>query len=130
KRGVIAASAGNHAQGVALAAKEAGIKSTIIMPEGAPLAKMEATRGYGAQVILHGNSFDDALRYAQDLRQETGAVFIHAFDDPMIIAGQGTIGLEIVEQCPQVEAIVCPIGGGGLIGGIAAAVKSMKPSVK
>ncbi|WP_054949260.1 threonine ammonia-lyase [Numidum massiliense] len=130
QKGVIAASAGNHAQGVAFAATQENIASTIVMPEGAPLAKLQATEAYGAEIVQHGSTFDEALERAIELHRETGATFIHAFDDEKIIAGQGTIGLEIVEQLPEVDAIVCPIGGGGLISGIAKAVKELKPSVK
>jgi threonine dehydratase len=129
-RGVIAASAGNHAQGVALASKIAGIHCTIVMPEGASLSKIEATKKYGAQVILHGKYFDDAMEKAQQIHKETGASFIHAFDDEKIIAGQGTVGLEVLEQLSDVEAVICPIGGGGLISGIAVAIKSINPTVK
>lgn len=129
-KGVIAASAGNHAQGVAFGATKAGIPSTIVMPEGAPLSKVIATQGYGANVILHGGVYDDAYNKALELQKETGAVFVHAFDDPEVIAGQGTIGLEILDELPDVDAIFVPIGGGGLISGIAVAVKSLKPSVK
>ena len=128
-KGVIAASAGNHAQGVAFASAKANIPSTIVMPEGAPLAKLQATKNYGAQIVLYGDTFDEALEYASSLQRETGATFVHAFDDEHIISGQGTIGLEIIEQLPDVELIVCPIGGGGLISGIAKAVKELKPSV-
>ncbi|GAB7389063.1 threonine ammonia-lyase [Bacillaceae bacterium] len=130
EKGVIAASAGNHAQGVAFSSARAGIASTIVMPEGATIAKITATKNYGAKVILHGETFDEALAYAHQLQRETQGTFIHAFDDPLIIAGQGTVGLEILAQLPDVEAIVCPIGGGGLISGIAIAVKESKPSVK
>lgn len=130
KKGVIAASAGNHAQGVSLAASMAGIKSTIVMPEGAPLAKVQATKQYGSEVVLHGDTFDDALDHAFGLQRETGAEFIHAFDDESVIAGQGTIGLEVLEQLDHVDSIICPIGGGGLIAGVATAVKSIDPSIK
>jgi threonine dehydratase len=130
KKGVIAASAGNHAQGVALASRKANISSTIVMPEGAPLSKIEATKGYGAEVLLSGSTFDDALEYAIKLKQKLGASFIHAFDDLKIIEGQGTVGLEIMEQLPDVEVIVCPIGGGGLISGVALAAKQINPKVK
>lgn len=129
-QGVIAASAGNHAQGVAFASLKAQLECTIVMPERAPLAKVQATKSYGANVVLHGETFDDAMDHANRLQQETGAVFVHAFEDEKIITGQGTIGLEILEQLPEVEVIVCPIGGGGLISGIASAVKAMKPSVR
>lgn len=128
-RGVIAASAGNHAQGVAFAAHRAHIPSTIVMPQGASIAKIEATKHYGADVLLHGDHFDEALDYAVRLQKQSGATLIHAFDDEHVMAGQGTIGLEILEQAPDIEAVVCPVGGGGLISGIAAAVKEKKPSV-
>ena len=128
--GVITASAGNHAQGVALGASKAGIKSTIVMPEGAPLAKIEATKGYGAEVVLAGSVYDEAYAEALRIQQETGATFVHAYDNPAVIAGQGTIGLEILEQCPDIKAIVVPVGGGGLIAGIAAAVKAVAPQIK
>jgi len=127
---VVAASAGNHAQGVALAATRAGIASTIVMPEGAPLSKVMATRGYGAKVVLAGNSYDEAYEKAVALSQETGAAYLHAYDDPYVIAGQGTVGLEIMEQLPDVDVILVPVGGGGLASGVAIAVKSLKPSVK
>jgi len=130
EKGVIAASAGNHAQGVAFGASKAGIVSTIVMPEGAPLSKVIATRGYGANVILHGSGYDDSYKRALEIQKETGAAFVHAFDDMEVIAGQGTIGLEILDDLPDVDAILAPIGGGGLISGIAAAVKCLKPSVK
>lgn len=130
KRGVIACSAGNHAQGVALSATRLGIRSVICMPEGAPILKVEATRGYGAEVVLVPGIYDDAAREAKRLADEEGFTFAHPFNDPYVIAGQGTIGLEILEQVPDVEQIVVPIGGGGLISGVAAAVKSMRPNVK
>ena len=129
-RGVIACSAGNHAQGVALSATRLGIKSVICMPEGAPILKVEATRGYGAEVVLVPGIYDDAAREAERLSKEKGYTFAHPFNDPYVIAGQGTIGLEILEQVPDVEQIIVPIGGGGLISGIAVAVKSMRPNVK
>ncbi len=128
--GVIACSAGNHAQGVALAAQEAGIEATICLPEGAPISKVEATRSYGANVVLVPGVYDDAYQRALQLRDEKGYTFIHPFDDEEVIAGQGTIGLEILDQLDEVEAIVVPIGGGGLISGIAYAVKSLRPDVK
>lgn len=128
--GVIAASAGNHAQGVAYAANAAGIKSTIVMPEAAPLAKVVATRGYGAEVVLSGYVYDEAFQKAKELQKENGQTFIHAFDDPSVIAGQGTIGLEILKDLEDVSAIVVPVGGGGMIAGIAAAVKEAAPHVK
>ncbi len=129
-RGVIAASAGNHAQGVAYAARAAGIGATIVMPEMAPLAKIVATRGYGAEVLLHGAVFDESLAKADEVRQAGGQTMIHAFNDPAVIAGQGTIGLEILRELPDVASIVVPVGGGGLISGIAVAVKSVAPRVK
>jgi threonine dehydratase len=129
-RGVIATSMGNHAQAVAIAAHALGVSSTIVMPEQAPLVKVTATRGYGAQVILHGTTFEDAYVYARTLQTETGATFIHSFDDPDLIAGQGTLGLEILEQVPTVDAIIVPVGGGGLIAGIALAVKALRPEVQ
>lgn len=130
KRGVIACSAGNHAQGVALSATRLGIKSVICMPEGAPILKVEATRGYGAEVVLVPGVYDDAAREAERLSREEGYTFAHPFNDPYVIAGQGTIGLEILEQVPEVEQIIVPIGGGGLISGVAVAVKSMRPNVR
>ncbi|WAH38917.1 threonine ammonia-lyase [Alicyclobacillus dauci] len=129
-RGVIAASAGNHAQGVAYAARDVGAPCTIVMPEGASLAKISATQRYGAKVVLSGNSYDDAYGHARELSQEHGYTYVHAFDDPAIISGQGTIGLEILDQLPQVNAIVIPMGGGGLAAGIALAVKTLRPDVK
>lgn len=122
-RGVVAASAGNHAQGVAFAARELGIAATIFMPMGVALPKLQATRGYGAAVELRGHIFDETLAAAIAFAEETGAVFIHPFDHPDVIAGQGTLGLEILEQVPDVETIVVPIGGGGLAAGVAIAVK-------
>jgi threonine dehydratase len=128
--GVVAASAGNHAQGVALAASLLGVRSTVFMPVGAPLPKIAATRDYGAEVRLHGTVVDETLRAAIDHAEQTGAVFIHPFDHPDIIAGQGTVGLEILEQCPEVRTIVVGIGGGGLAAGVAVAVKALRPDVK
>lgn len=128
--GVIAASAGNHAQGVAYAANLAGIKSTIVMPEIAPLAKVIATRGYQAEVVLSGLGYDEAFETAQQIQQKTGQVFVHAYNDPHVIAGQGSIGLEILQTLEDVSAIVVPIGGGGLAAGIALAVKEKAPQVK
>lgn len=130
KKGVVAASAGNHAQGVAYSSSILGIPCTIVMPKGAPLSKVEATRGYGANVELKGSVFDDALAYALELNNQTGAAFVHAFDDEAVIAGQGTVGLEIMDQLPDVDAIVCPVGGGGLISGLAAAVKEKNPTIQ
>lgn len=130
ENGVIAASAGNHAQGVAYSSSMLGIDCRIIMPKGAPLSKVQATRRYGATVELKGNSFDEALQYALDLKEREKAAFVHAFDDEAVIAGQGTVGLEILEQLPEVEGIICPVGGGGLIAGLAMAVKEKNPSIK
>ncbi|WP_344630650.1 threonine ammonia-lyase [Streptomyces glaucosporus] len=129
-RGVVAASAGNHAQGVALAASLLGVRSTVFMPVGAPLPKVAATRDYGARVRLHGQVVDETLRAAQEYAAETGAVFIHPFDHPDIVAGQGTVGLEILEQCPEVRTIVVGVGGGGLAAGVALAVKTLRPDVR
>ncbi|MGW7618837.1 threonine ammonia-lyase [Streptomyces antimycoticus] len=128
--GVVAASAGNHAQGVALAASLLGVRSTVFMPEGAPLPKIAATRDYGAEVRLRGQIVDETMRAAQEYAERTGAVFIHPFDHPDIIAGQGTVGLEILEQCPEVRTVVVGIGGGGLAAGIAVAVKALRPDVR
>ncbi|MEW8986726.1 MAG: threonine ammonia-lyase, partial [Bacillus sp. (in: firmicutes)] len=130
EKGVIAASAGNHAQGVAFSSHLLNIPCTIVMPKGAPISKLLATRQYGAEVELHGSVFDEALNYALELKQQTGAAFVHPFDDQYVIAGQGTVGLEILEQLPDVEAVICPIGGGGLIAGLAMAIKEQKPNVK
>ena len=129
-RGVIAASAGNHAQGVALAATRVGVDSTIVMPEHAPRAKVQATRGYGAEVVLHGPDYDAAAEHAHELERDRGLTYVHPFDDEAVMAGQGTIGLEILEDCPDVETVVVPVGGGGLISGIAAAVKGHDPDVR
>ncbi|MFE6777100.1 threonine ammonia-lyase [Streptomyces sp. NPDC057702] len=128
--GVVAASAGNHAQGVALAASLLDVRSTVFMPEGAPLPKIAATRDYGARVRTSGAVVDETMRAARAYARESGAVFIHPFDHPDIIAGQGTVGLEILEQCPEVRTIVVGIGGGGLAAGIAVAVKSLRPDVR
>lgn len=130
KCGVIACSAGNHAQGVALSSSIHGVKSTIVMPVNAPLSKVEATKGYGAQVILHGASFDEAKDYAFQLAEEKGYIFVHPYEDEKVIAGQGTIGLEILEQVSNLSSIVVPIGGGGLISGIAIAAKSINPKIR
>ena len=127
--GVIAASAGNHAQGVAHAARLLDIRATIVMPDTTPLSKISGTRGFGAEVILHGGGYDEAFDRARELQQRHGYTLIHAFDDPRVIAGQGTIGLEIMEQLPDVEAIVVPVGGGGLISGIAVAARALNPRV-
>ncbi|MCU7725413.1 threonine ammonia-lyase [Actinoplanes sp. KI2] len=130
KRGVVAASAGNHAQGVALAAELLGASATVFMPEGAPLPKVTATKGYGAAIEYAGTSVDDALDAAKHFAAETGAVFIHPFDHPDIIAGQGTVGLEILDQLPAAATIVTAVGGGGLISGLAVAVKALRPDVR
>jgi threonine dehydratase len=129
-RGVVAASAGNHAQGVAFAAGMLGAKATVVMPESAPLPKLEATKGYGADVILHGHTVEDALDEALRFAERTSSVFIHPFDHPDVIAGQGTVGYEVIEQCPQVRTIVIPAGGGGLAAGVAVAVKSLDPAIR
>ncbi|GAA5028375.1 threonine ammonia-lyase [Streptomyces siamensis] len=128
--GVVAASAGNHAQGVALASSLLGVRATVFMPTGAPLPKVAATREYGADVRLHGQVVDETLAAAQTYAAETGAVFIHPFDHPDVIAGQGTVGLEILEQCPEVRTIVVGMGGGGLAAGVALAVKTIRPDVR
>ena len=129
-RGVIACSAGNHAQGVALGATHNGIKALICLPAGAPMSKIEATKSYGADVCLVPGVYDDAYAKAIQLRDEHGYTFVHPFDDPKVIAGQGTIGLEILEQMPDVEAVIVPIGGGGLISGVAFAIKTLRPEIK
>lgn len=129
--GVIASSAGNHAQGVALGAKMSGIKATIVMPATAPVAKVSATRGYGAEVVLNGEVYDDAYAKAVELQKETGATFIHPFNNEHVMAGQGTISLEIFEQLNnEVDTILCPIGGGGIVAGVAVAAKALNPNVK
>lgn len=129
-RGVFAASAGNHAQGVARHASRLGIRSTIVMPEGTPLLKVTRTRRFGADVVLHGASYDDAYRHARTLCNEVDGVFVHPFDDPAVIAGQGTIALELVEQNPYLQTVVVPIGGGGLISGIAMGLKETNPRIR
>ena len=129
-RGVVAASAGNHAQGVALAARMLGIKATVFMPQGAPIPKLNATRGYGAEVIFHGATLDEALTEAIAYAERTGAVLIHPFDHVDIVAGQATVGLEILEQAPEAATVIVPTGGGGLIAGIALAIKSRRPDVR
>ncbi|MFE9901602.1 threonine ammonia-lyase [Streptomyces achromogenes] len=128
--GVVAASAGNHAQGVALASSLLGVHATVFMPQGAPLPKVSATRDYGAEVRLHGQVVDETLAAAEEYAARTGAVFIHPFDHPDVIAGQGTVGLEILEQCPEARTIVVGMGGGGLAAGIAVAVKALRPDVR
>ncbi|MDR1692715.1 MAG: threonine ammonia-lyase [Oscillospiraceae bacterium] len=130
KSGVICASAGNHAQGVALAAGKLGIQAAVVMPIGAPLSKIEATKAYGAEVILSGASFNESLEVALALQKERGSVFIHAFEDPYVIAGQGTVGLEILEDLPEVKTVAVPIGGGGLAAGVALAIKEQNPHIK
>ena len=127
KSGVIAVSTGNHAQGVALAASLFQISATIVMPKGAPISKIEATKGYGGKVILFGESFEEAFTKALEIQKAENQTLVHAFDDPLIAAGQGTIGLEILADLPEVDVVVCPIGGGGLISGIATAIKTRKP---
>ena len=129
-RGVIACSAGNHAQGVALAASKCGISSLICLPDTAPISKVEATKGFGAQVYLVPGVYDDAYNKALELKEERGYTFVHPFDDEYVIAGQGTIGLEIMNEMSDVDAVIVPIGGGGLISGVACAIKSISPHVK
>jgi threonine dehydratase len=129
-RGVVAASAGNHAQGVALAAGLLGAASTVFMPVGAPIPKVSATKGYGARIEYAGTTVDDALVAAREFAERTGAVLIHPFDHPDVIAGQGTVALEILEQCPDVKTIVAGLGGGGLLSGIAVAAKALRPDVR
>src|SRR5580692_5237910 len=129
-RGVVAASAGNHAQGVAYHATKRGIRSMIVMPLATPLVKVTATRGFGAEVVLHGANYDEACEEAMRLCAAEGMTFIHPFDDAVVMAGQGTIGLELLEQIPQLEAVMVPIGGGGLIGGIACAIKESRPAIR
>jgi threonine dehydratase len=130
RRGIIAASAGNHAQGVALAAKKLGLSAIIVMPKTAPLIKVRAVESYGATVELYGDNFSEAYEYSQKRTVETGRTFIHPFDDPLVIEGQGTIGLEILKQLPEVTHVFVPIGGGGLIAGVAQSMKKLKPNVK
>lgn len=130
KRGVIACSAGNHAQGVALSATLSNVKSTIVMPETSPLTKIQATKNYGAEVILKGQLFDEAKEHAYQLAQEKSYVFVHPYEDEKIIAGQGTIGLELLEQVQGLDQVIVPIGGGGLISGVAIALKNMNPNIR
>jgi threonine dehydratase len=130
RRGVIAASAGNHGLAVAFHAARLGAPATIVMPEYAPLIKVTNARRYGAEVVLHGSNFDEAYERARALEAERGLIFVHPFDDPRVIAGQGTLGLEVLEQLPDVEAVIVPVGGGGLIGGVGLAVKSTRPDVQ
>jgi threonine dehydratase len=130
ERGVIAASAGNHAQGVAFHARRLGIGATIVMPERTPLTKVSNTERYGARVVLHGGVYDEAMAEANRIRGEEGQVLIHPFDMDAVIAGQGSIGLELLEQCPEMDVVVVPVGGGGLISGIALAIKEVRPEVR
>lgn len=130
KCGVVASSAGNHAQGVAISATKLGIKSTIVMPKSAPFAKIFATRNYGGEVVLEGEIYDDAYQKALEIKEATCATFVHPFNDPYVIAGQGTIGLELMEEQPDLDVILVPIGGGGIAAGIAMAVKTINPNIK
>ena len=130
KKGLIASSAGNHAQGVAFAAQKLGVKATIVMPKHTPLIKVEATARFGAEVVLHGEVYDEAYEKAKELQEEKGYIFVHPFDDDAVIAGQGTIALEILKELPDVDIIMVPLGGGGLISGIAAAAKLKNPEIK
>ncbi len=130
KRGVVLSSAGNHAQGVAYAAKALGVTAHIVMPLTTPIVKINATRSYGADVILHGEFYDEAFAHAKELEKAKGYIFVHAFEDPIVIAGQGTLGLELMEQIPDLDSIVVPIGGGGLISGIATAAKTLNPKIR
>jgi threonine dehydratase len=127
---VVAASAGNHAQGVAIAASEVGLPSTVVMPESAPQAKVDATENYGAEVVLAGRDFQTAMDHARDLADAPDTALVHAFDDPAVVAGQGTLGLEITEQCPSVDTVVVPVGGGGLIGGVGVAIADRVPDAR
>lgn len=129
-RGVVASSAGNHAQGVALSATLAGVKATIVMPENCSISKATATRSYGANVVLKGEIYDEAYEHAQKLKQENGYTFVHPYEDPFVIAGQGTIGIEILEKVPDMDTVIVPIGGGGLISGVAIAVKALNPKIR
>lgn len=129
-KGCVAASAGNHAQGVAFAASSAGVKATIVMPEFSPAAKIQATLGYGAELVLHGRTYDEAVKRASEICEERKCVFIHSFDDPKVIAGQGTIGIEMFEKAPDLDVVVVPVGGGGLISGVSIALRNMMPNVK
>ena len=128
--GIIACSAGNHAQGVALAATRQGVRSVVCMPDSAPISKVEATKRLGAEVVLTKGAYDDAYQKALEIQKETGATLIHPFDDDLVIAGQGTVGLEILDEMPDVDAVIVPIGGGGLISGVAFAIKQLRPSIK
>jgi len=128
--GVVTASAGNHAQGVALAATRAGVDATIVMPEHAPISKVKATQRYGGRVVLHGTDYNDAQARAHEIEERENRTYVHAFDDEAVMAGQGTIGLEILDQLPEVETVIVPIGGGGLIAGISTAIKTQRPDVR
>jgi threonine dehydratase len=128
--GVVTASAGNHAQGVALAATETGTDAVVVMPEHAPVSKVRATEGHGAEVRLHGAGYEEAQQRAREIEVETGRTYVHAFDDPAVMAGQGTIGLEILDDLPEVETVVVPIGGGGLVAGVATAIAEQRPDVR
>ncbi len=130
QRGVVAASAGNHAQGVALAASLVGIQSTIVLPEFAPLTKIIETKNLGGNVIMHGTTFDEAVAHSRDLQEKHGYTYVHAFDDELVIGGQGTIGLELLDALPELTTVVVPIGGGGLISGISTALKALKPDIR
>jgi threonine dehydratase len=130
KRGVIASSAGNHAQGVALSSSKLGVKSKIVMPTNSSIVKQMSTRNYGAEVVLHGEVYDEAYQKAREIEKQTGAVFIHPYEDPLIIAGQGTVGLEVFEAMPDLDSVVCSIGGGGWISGVATALKALNPKIK
>ncbi len=130
RRGVIAASAGNHAQGVAWGAKKLGVKATIVMPRGAPLVKVQNTETLGAQVILEGDNYDEAFAAAEKLARKTGKVLVHAFDDPVVIAGQGTLALELIDQMPELDVVVCSVGGGGLLAGISVVMRELRPKLK
>jgi threonine dehydratase len=130
RAGVVTASAGNHAQGVALAATRAGVDATVVMPEHAPISKVEATERYGGTVVLHGTDYDEAEARAREIAADEGRTYVHAFDDEVVMAGQGTVGLEILEDCPSVETVVVPIGGGGLIAGVATALAETDPEIR
>ena len=129
KRGVIAASAGNHAQGLAYGAKRLGIPATIVMPKFTPVVKVQQTEGHGAHVVLHGEKFEDAAAHAHELEAKRGFVFVHPFDDPLVMAGQGTVGLEMLDAVPDLDTLVVPIGGGGLISGVATVAKARNPAI-
>lgn len=130
QRGVVAASQGNHAQGVAYSASLQGVQATIVMPVNTPRVKIEATQQYGADVVLHGSNFDEAFEYSKQIEKEKNLVYIHPFDDPFIIAGQGTVGLEIIQQNKAIDAILVPVGGGGLLAGVLQAIKNEQPHIK